>query len=184
MLQMQEGVPATTEGTEPAHDISLPYRPGRRSETPCSSFGGVFVFGDSTDSGCGSPENETANAHIQSGTSKTKSKAIASPLPNVSSFWRKFPDFTPDPTAPLQSEIRRLAHQKGWNSEKKSRYQAEAVVAEISFQHNDLSDLEQWQMLCKEVGIADELVSITQCKKVSNFPRKRAPLLFPSRREI
>lgn len=86
---------------------------------------------------------------------------------DVAPFWRGFPNFDSDPTVSFLKEFSRLASRAGWNAKTRRKQLARAVLSEMAFTSNDSSRLEQWKMLCREVGIGDDLHSITQCRKVS-----------------
>jgi hypothetical protein len=154
----------------------LPYYQRRHSETSCPSFGGVTIETNSS-----SPVPERSEVDLVRALERAvriETEGGGSPLPTLmhSPFWQEFPDFAFDPTAPLQCEIHRLARQNRWNLATERRYQAKAVMAELSLHYYDSGNLEQWQRLCKEVGITSDFKSITQCKKVKTVLVK--PLVF------
>jgi hypothetical protein len=47
--------------------------------------------------------------------------------------------------------------------------QKRKIVAEFDRYFGDVSKLENWQRLCADVGIEDDLPSMNQCKKVLLF---------------
>ena len=89
---------------------------------------------------------------------------------SLSPFWKRFPEFTPDPAAPLQDQIDCLGRQEGWGLRMKRKRHIEAVIAEMVLQSDNSSDLKQWQRLCMDVGITDIPSSITKCRKVKSVP--------------
>lgn len=90
----------------------------------------------------------------------------------VVSFFDEFPDFIPNPSAPISQEFARLAAQRKWKRGSKSKkYEInwrKCVTMEFENSYGrGFSKLESWQNLCVDVGI-DPLSSITECKEVSN----------------
>jgi hypothetical protein len=80
-----------------------------------------------------------------------------------------FADFDRDPTASIASEFGRLAIQNDWKkgSKKYRKQRAELIEYEFGVHFgSNLHSLEDWEALCKAVGITDIPSSITQCKKV------------------
>jgi hypothetical protein len=80
-----------------------------------------------------------------------------------------FADFDRDPTASIASEFGRLAIQNDWKkgSKKYRKQRAELIEYEFGVHFgSNLHSLEDWQALCKAVGITNIPSSITQCKKV------------------
>jgi hypothetical protein len=88
--------------------------------------------------------------------------------PKASHFWYQYPNFEPNPRAPFKHEFGRLCKHVGAQSKKeKKNLQTEALTAEIKHHYGaNLSRLDRWQELCKEVGIEKIPTSITQCQKV------------------
>jgi hypothetical protein len=88
----------------------------------------------------------------------------------MTSWLAKYPEFHPDPVAPLLDEFSRLAIQRNWKAgSKRYRKEWKDCVEEnftAEFGQN-ASSLAGWQALCTEVGITDVPTSITGCKKVS-----------------
>lgn len=87
-------------------------------------------------------------------------------ISDIAPFWLKFLGFEPDRTAPFKEEFDRLVRQKGWSGREARIRWVEAVSSELAYKSSNLGRLEQWRMLCQEVGITAELTSTTQCKKV------------------
>ena len=91
-------------------------------------------------------------------------------MPGSESWFAKYPNFVPNPHAPLQDEFNRLAEERNWKPDG-SRYRKEwRHCVEDSFTAyfgSDVSSLAAWQALCIKVGIADIPASITGCRKVS-----------------
>lgn len=87
---------------------------------------------------------------------------------DIAPFWLKFPGFDPDRTASFERDFSRLAEREGWSTQIKHKQLAAAVASELALENNNDVGLEHWKMFCREVGITDELASITQCRKVRN----------------
>ena len=90
----------------------------------------------------------------------------------MSAYSARFPDFIPDPSATLLEEFARLARLRGWQKGSK-RYKKERrqyLTSEYDL-HIGVIDqggnLQQFQALCRELGIDDPPDSIRQCKLVS-----------------
>jgi hypothetical protein len=102
----------------------------------------------------------------------TSNASSTSALPLTSEFWLQFPDFNPNPKAAFLEEFAKLAKQQGWSRTEKCNQRVAAYSAEISFHWNGFTELDSWQALCVEVGVAaGDCVpsSITKCKKVGVF---------------
>jgi hypothetical protein len=85
-------------------------------------------------------------------------------------YFEKFKDFVPDPTTGLLENFSRLALHEGWNEDSRAYQRKRNSCLEQEFKAlygTDDTILEGWQSLCKEVGIKDCPLSITQCKKVN-----------------
>jgi len=86
----------------------------------------------------------------------------------MTSWFAKYPEFEPDPVAPLLVEFSRLAIHQNWEEgSKKYRKEWGNCVGEnftTEFGQN-ASNLAGWQALCIEVGITDVPTSITGCRK-------------------
>ncbi|PSN59007.1 hypothetical protein BS50DRAFT_509359 [Corynespora cassiicola Philippines] len=83
-------------------------------------------------------------------------------------FFGKFPGFEPDPSAPVSNEFFRLARHMRWRpgSKRFSKMRAECFRSEFAvYFGNDASRLQNWQSLCLELGIRENIGSITQCRK-------------------
>lgn len=87
-------------------------------------------------------------------------------------YFDRFPGFEPDPHRSLNEEFQRLARFQRWNrkSDRYARERRNFLLAEFD-QHLGLTErskkLEDWQALCKELGVKSIPNSIRQCKKVS-----------------
>jgi len=82
-----------------------------------------------------------------------------------------FPDFTPDPRASVITEFKRLAGTKSWRpSTKKYRSQRRKyLLSEYDLNLGNLdkeNKLEDFQELCRKLGIKNVPTSMTKCKKV------------------
>jgi hypothetical protein len=101
--------------------------------------------------------------------SPTATTDVASAARCTSSFFAQYPNFVPNPRAPLRSEIDRLAIQEGWHARGKRVGRIAAYSAELALQCSGKSGLESWQALCVDTGVAriDGVpTSIKRCKKV------------------
>lgn len=85
---------------------------------------------------------------------------------DIAPFWLRFPRFNPDRNATFESGFARLAALMKWKPQERGEQLAKAVSSEMGFRSEDASTLEDWQMLCREVGLDSGLTSITQCRKV------------------
>jgi hypothetical protein len=108
-----------------------------------------------------SAKNVTPSAHL-SATDESQSTVKCSP------FWFEYPGFEPDPRAPFKHELGRLCKHVGAKTKKEKKdIQKRALTAEIKFHYGaEISKLDRWQELCKEVGIVKIPTSIAQCRKV------------------
>ncbi|EFR04891.1 hypothetical protein MGYG_07893 [Nannizzia gypsea CBS 118893] len=83
-------------------------------------------------------------------------------------FYSRYPGFQPNPSAPAVDEFARLARHMRWKHGSKAykRGWASFGVSEFSKHYGtEASKLQNWQSLCREVGLS-EPKTITQCKKV------------------
>jgi hypothetical protein len=89
----------------------------------------------------------------------------------IAGFWLHYEHsgFSPDPKASVQDEIQRLADSKGWSHKTMMKRRNEALAAEIALHDNGKTQLDRWQQLCVEVGVAEVgkiPKSISACKRV------------------
>ena len=90
----------------------------------------------------------------------------------MSAYFAKFADFTPDPSATVLEEFARLARLRGWKKGGKryKKERRECLSSEYDL-HIGVIDqggkLQQFQALCRELGINDPPDSIRKCKLVS-----------------
>lgn len=101
--------------------------------------------------------------------SRTATAGVAAASRCTSSFFAQYPNFVPNPSAPLHSEIDRLAMQEGWHTRGKRVGRIAAYSAELALQCSGKSRLESWQALCVDAGVAETKgvpTSIKGCKKV------------------
>jgi hypothetical protein len=88
----------------------------------------------------------------------------------MATWFSKYPNFHPDPLAPLLDEFNRLAIQRGWKKGGKIYREEWKNCVEATFTAEfgqNASSLRGWQALCAVIGITDVPKSITGCKKVS-----------------
>ena len=95
------------------------------------------------------------------------------PVSKSSSYFDLFPEFTPNPHALLEKELKRLAKQQHWRvgSKKYKKERSKCLLSEFDFHIASMvadDRLNSWQALCAEVGISRPPISITRCKKVSH----------------
>ena len=93
-------------------------------------------------------------------------------IPEMSTYFARFPDFIPDPNAELLTEFARLATGRGWREgSKRYRRERRACLFSEYDQHVGGLDhpgkLQQLQALCSELRIQTRPNSIRQCKLVS-----------------
>jgi hypothetical protein len=86
-------------------------------------------------------------------------------------YLQAFPEFTPDPRASVVTEFERLAGIKRWRpSTKKYRSQRrQYLLSEYDLNLGNLdkeNKLEDFQELCRKLGIKNVPTSMTKCKKV------------------
>ncbi|KAI9736748.1 MAG: hypothetical protein M1834_000952 [Cirrosporium novae-zelandiae] len=84
-------------------------------------------------------------------------------------FFNRFPDFEPNPSAPIAKEFARLARQKNWNPNSKvyRRMKVSCYQSEFTALYGeDSSKLQNWQSLCRDVRVKKPTDTISQCKKV------------------
>ncbi|EUC45004.1 hypothetical protein COCMIDRAFT_26768 [Bipolaris oryzae ATCC 44560] len=88
--------------------------------------------------------------------------------PNTGGTWfLQFAPFTYDTTAGLKSNFERLANTRNWHDKLRQKRWHQCQAAEFDAAYGkDISKLEAWQALCREVLIEDVPGSITQCKAV------------------
>lgn len=94
--------------------------------------------------------------------------AIASSPTHTSSWFDRYPDFTPN-EAGLWKNFCRLSKTRKWGGKKKGDLWIQCLIAEFNNKvasQADVGKLEKWQELCRDVYIANPPESITQCKKV------------------
>jgi hypothetical protein len=103
----------------------------------------------------------------------------------IAAFWslHRHSGLSPNPRASVLDEIRRLADSRGWSHRTMMKRRNEALASEIALHDNGETQLDRWQQLCIEVGVAkaDEIPkSITACKRVCFGDRgiSRAHLLY------
>ncbi|KAF1932868.1 uncharacterized protein M421DRAFT_416470 [Didymella exigua CBS 183.55] len=84
-------------------------------------------------------------------------------------WFNQFAGFTYDPTSGLRSNFDRLAAQRQWGHKLKNTRWVQCQISEFGRLYgndDDVSKLEKWQELCREVHVQEVPSSITQCKKV------------------
>lgn len=108
-----------------------------------------------------SARNVTPSAHFNA-TTESQSTVKCSP------FWFEYHGFEPNPRAPFKHELGRLCKHVGAKTKtEKKEIQKRALTAEIKFHYGaEISKLDRWQELCREVGIEKIPTSIPQCRKV------------------
>jgi hypothetical protein len=85
------------------------------------------------------------------------------------SYLSRFPGFVPDDSASATDEFARLALFQKWTPKSKTyrKQWAEFFISEFRKHFNaDAPNLENWQSLCRGLGIEGDLASLTKCKKV------------------
>lgn len=89
---------------------------------------------------------------------------------NGSSTWfSPYTDFAHDPTTGLKSNFDRLAVQRKWGRKLKAKRWSDcqtAMFASLYGHDTEVSKLERWQDLCREVLISSPPNSISGCRKV------------------
>jgi hypothetical protein len=94
----------------------------------------------------------------------TKGIPISSAGP---SYFDNFPGFVPHAQAKFTTNFKKLAKHMNWSPEKARKERINAIQLEFNFLYGtDTNKLENWQDLCREVGIVDVPGSITKCRKV------------------
>ncbi|KAH7088221.1 hypothetical protein FB567DRAFT_627973 [Paraphoma chrysanthemicola] len=84
----------------------------------------------------------------------------------ASAWFSSYPNFTYDPSTSLPSNFTRLATAKRWGPKLKyKRWIACQTVLFDALYGTDVTKLDKWQDLCREVGITDVPGSIKKCKK-------------------
>lgn len=87
----------------------------------------------------------------------------------AASYFSRFPGFEADTTASANKEFTRLAGWMGWTkgSERYRREWVAFTAAEFETHYGtESTKLDNWQALCNEVGVTEDISSITKCKKV------------------
>ncbi|EMD89217.1 hypothetical protein COCHEDRAFT_1215972 [Bipolaris maydis C5] len=81
--------------------------------------------------------------------------------------WIKFTNFVHSPTAPFKSEFERLAHIKNWTGSVKRQQFVSLLSSEVAFYWGTDGDtLEQYQEMCRDLGLTHIPSTVTQCKKI------------------
>lgn len=103
-------------------------------------------------------EEELGHAH--------KGDAIHKAEESKAGTWfLQFPPFVYDRSAGLQSNFKRLAADRNWGKRTKAKRWAQCQEEEFGHAYGgDITKLESWQDLCREVHISDPPNSISQCK--------------------
>ncbi|KAH9877308.1 hypothetical protein IAQ61_002672 [Plenodomus lingam] len=110
------------------------------------------------------PPAPTTKANVEAAAGD-KGNAEFTPTPSACPFWYQFTGFTPSPTAKFRDEFNRLAQHQKWSKNQRRKFQLQALKAEIAFHSGTcLQKLAKWQNLCEEMGVAENLPSINQCK--------------------
>ncbi|KAL1656587.1 hypothetical protein SLS61_001053 [Didymella pomorum] len=84
------------------------------------------------------------------------------------SWFDRYPDFTPNKTG-LWNNFCRLSKKRKWGSEKKGEMLIQCLIAEFNNKvasQADVSRLEKWQELCRDVYIKNPPGSVKQSKKI------------------
>ncbi|XP_014556111.1 hypothetical protein COCVIDRAFT_38166 [Bipolaris victoriae FI3] len=82
-------------------------------------------------------------------------------------WFSQFAPFAYDPTAGLKSNFERLANTRNWGNKLRHKRWHQCQAAEFDAAYGkDISKLESWQALCREVLIDEVPGSIRQCKAV------------------
>lgn len=90
----------------------------------------------------------------------------------MDAFYAFYKDFTPDPLASLAANFDALALKRGWAPGGHTRTRAhrhfrDAMIEQFNVTYGtDAGSLENWQNLCRVVGVTPVPESVTQCKKV------------------
>ncbi|USP73855.1 hypothetical protein yc1106_01129 [Curvularia clavata] len=80
--------------------------------------------------------------------------------------WAEFTNFVHSPTAPFRSEFERLAQIKGWSKRVKQQQFISLLSSEVAFYWGaDEDKLEQYQEMCRDLGLSLIPSSVKQCKK-------------------
>lgn len=81
--------------------------------------------------------------------------------------WAEFTGFVHSPTGPFRSEFGRLAQIKGWSKRVKQQQFIYLLSSEVAFYWGaDEDKLEQYQEMCRDLGLTLIPSSVNQCKKV------------------
>ncbi|PYH78828.1 hypothetical protein BO82DRAFT_341789 [Aspergillus uvarum CBS 121591] len=86
----------------------------------------------------------------------------------TSKFWLDFPNFKPNPHAPITEEFTRLATQQGWKRGSKTWRKRWNAFVNIEYDRiigSRLASLDEWRELCELFDLPEPFPSITQCKK-------------------
>ncbi|OJJ97749.1 hypothetical protein ASPACDRAFT_1858473 [Aspergillus aculeatus ATCC 16872] len=86
----------------------------------------------------------------------------------TSKFWLEFPDFKPNPHAPITEEFKRLAAQRGWKPGSRTWRKRWNAFVNIEYDRvigSRLASLEEWRKLCALFDLPGPFPSITKCKQ-------------------
>jgi hypothetical protein len=85
--------------------------------------------------------------------------------------WDEFTNFVHRPSASFKSEFERLARSKGWTGRAKRQHLIELLSTEVEFfwDIDDTDKLEHYQFLCREMGIKQIPLTVTQARNVSTL---------------
>lgn len=109
-------------------------------------------------------DSQTFNLCIREKT-RTSDKPAS---PSLNPAWYAWANFKPNPDATFKSDFERLALIQGWSKQTKREQLTPLLSSEVTFHWNaDGDKLMQWKQLCEDMGIEDNLKTVTQCKKVS-----------------
>ena len=90
--------------------------------------------------------------------------------PSLNLAWYGWANFKPNPDATFKSDFQRLALMQEWSQQMKREQLIHLLSSEVTFHWDaDGDKLMQWKQLCKDMGIEDNLTTVTQCKKVSRL---------------
>ncbi|RPB01297.1 hypothetical protein L873DRAFT_1565108, partial [Choiromyces venosus 120613-1] len=123
-------------------------------------------------------------------------------------FFARYPTFTPTPTNiipptrwSIHHDFARLCEHKQWRQRSRAQGRAwasfrQALINEFNYMFGiDDNNLENWQRLCRVVGVPEERIpeTITQCKKAlstihvnlidlieTRYPGRNTPRRFPT----
>jgi len=84
---------------------------------------------------------------------------------------------TAGPKDDFNSLFNRLAIREGWSKTQRKKRRHEAIVGEVDAIYGaDITKLEKWQELCRDVKIEPVPGSITKCKKVCEYMQGKVDL--------